>query len=61
MTLALWFWLMAGWEPEFLSEEELDGYTSPPPDNNFEPVQGCTLGDVGWMKSIVLTGRRSIG
>ncbi|KAF7167045.1 hypothetical protein CNMCM5623_000519 [Aspergillus felis] len=23
---------------------------SPPPKNNFEPVQGCTLEDVGWMK-----------
>lgn len=38
------------WEPELLSEEELEGYTSPPPENNFEPVQGCTLEDVGWMK-----------
>lgn len=38
------------WEPEFLSEEELEAYTSPPPENNFEPVQGCTLEDVGWMK-----------
>lgn len=38
------------WEPYFLSEEELEGYTSPPQENNFEPVQGCTLEDVGWMK-----------
>ncbi|KAJ5150890.1 uncharacterized protein N7482_010142 [Penicillium canariense] len=38
------------WKPEFLSEEELEGYNSPPPENNFEPVQGCTLEDVGWMK-----------
>ncbi|KAJ5123981.1 uncharacterized protein N7515_007806 [Penicillium bovifimosum] len=38
------------WEPRFLGEEELGGYTSPPQENNFEPVQGCTLEDVGWMK-----------
>lgn len=38
------------WEPYFLSEEDLKGYLSPPPENNFEPVHGCTLEDVGWMK-----------
>jgi len=38
------------WEPRFLSEEELEGYNSPPQENSFEPVQGCTLEDVGWMK-----------
>ncbi|KAL1853846.1 hypothetical protein Plec18167_007167 [Paecilomyces lecythidis] len=38
------------WKPEFLSEKELEGYISPPPENNFEPVKGCTLEDVGWMK-----------
>ncbi|KAF7136733.1 hypothetical protein CNMCM5793_006051 [Aspergillus hiratsukae] len=38
------------WEPGFLSEEELEAFTSPPPENNFEPVLGCTLEDVGWMK-----------
>ena len=38
------------WEQGFLGEEELKGYTSLPQENNFEPVQGCTLEDVGWMK-----------
>ncbi|KAJ5940136.1 hypothetical protein N7516_000304 [Penicillium verrucosum] len=38
------------WEPRFLGEEELEGYTSLPQDNDFEPVQGCMLEDVGWMK-----------
>ncbi|EED14970.1 conserved hypothetical protein [Talaromyces stipitatus ATCC 10500] len=38
------------WQPYLLSEEDLEGYISPPPENDFEPVQGCTLEDVGWMK-----------
>lgn len=38
------------WETEFLSEEDLECFTSPPPENDFEPVEGCTLEDVGWMK-----------
>ncbi|PCG89192.1 Hypothetical protein PENO1_106090 [Penicillium occitanis (nom. inval.)] len=37
------------WKPEFLTEEDLKAYHSPPPENNFEPVKGCTLEDVGWM------------
>ncbi|RAO70265.1 uncharacterized protein BHQ10_006277 [Talaromyces amestolkiae] len=38
------------WKPRFLTEEELEGCGSPPPENNFEPVEGCTLEEVGWMK-----------
>lgn len=38
------------WEPDFLTEEDLTGYHSPPPENNFESVKGSsTLEDVGWM------------
>lgn len=38
------------WEPEFLTEEDLTGYHSPPLENNFESVKGSsTLEDVGWM------------
>jgi hypothetical protein len=33
------------WEPGFMSEEEF------PPDDGYEPVYGCTLWDVGWMKA----------
>lgn len=36
------------WEPEVLDEEELAEYTEPPPE--FEPLEGCTLEDIGWMK-----------
>jgi hypothetical protein len=37
------------WEPEFLTEEENEAYGGLTPENNFEPVMGCTLEHVGWM------------
>lgn len=36
------------WEPEVLDEEELEALGGPP--EEFEPLEGCTLEDVGWMK-----------
>lgn len=38
------------WVPEVLDEEELAAYDSPPPDDDYDPLEGCTLRDVGWMK-----------
>jgi len=38
------------WGPQSLSEEESEGWTSPPEEKDFESVLGCTLEDVGWMK-----------
>jgi hypothetical protein len=36
------------WEPEVLDEEELEALGGPP--DEFEPLEGCTRRDVGWMK-----------
>lgn len=36
------------WEPRVLDDEELTEYTVPPEES--EPLEGCTLEDVGWMK-----------
>lgn len=36
------------WEPELLDEEVLEALGGPP--EEFEPLEGCTLKDVGWMK-----------
>ena len=38
------------WEPEVLSEDELDALNGPPPEE--EPLEGCTQHDVGWMKAL---------
>lgn len=38
------------WKPGYLTEEELEGYQNLPAENDFEPVGGCTLEEVGWMK-----------
>ncbi|KAJ5600222.1 hypothetical protein N7450_001289 [Penicillium hetheringtonii] len=37
----------AEWEPKFLDEEELEALGGPL--DEFEPLEGCTLEDVGWM------------
>lgn len=39
-----------GWVPEELDEDELAAYDSPPPEDDCEPLEGCTLEDVGWMR-----------
>ncbi|OOQ89204.1 hypothetical protein PEBR_16846 [Penicillium brasilianum] len=36
------------WEAEVLDEEELEALGGPP--EELEPLEGCTLEDVGWMK-----------
>ncbi|KAJ5248570.1 hypothetical protein N7468_000021 [Penicillium chermesinum] len=38
----------AEWEPQVLDEDEIEALGGPP--EEFEPLEGCTLEDVGWMK-----------
>ncbi|GIJ87016.1 hypothetical protein Asppvi_005916 [Aspergillus pseudoviridinutans] len=38
------------WEPEVLTEDELAAYDSPPDEDFYDPIEGSTLRDVGWMK-----------
>jgi hypothetical protein len=36
------------WEPEVLDEDEIEALGGPP--EEWEPIEGCTLKDVRWVK-----------